>query len=289
MKACSINGEIRAHQHAQISVMDHGLLYGDGVFEGLRFYEGEVFAMQAHLDRLFNSAAALCIPVGRHADEITDIVTRTIAESGLDNGYVRLIVTRGEGPLGIDPSTCGKPNLIVIVDELRMVKPSVLETGAKLIIASTRSLNADQLDPRIKSMNYVNHILARIEANAAGADEAVMLNAQGRVAEGTADNIFIVKRGTLITPPDWEGSLAGITRGAIINAARTLDIEVREQPIGEYDLFTADECFLTGTGAELIPVREISGRMIKQSPGPVFKQLAAAFKTAVYRTAKNAA
>ena len=201
MQAFSIDGQICSKRDASISVMDHGLLYGDGIFEGLRFYRGKIFRLEAHLERLFDSARAILLAIPMHKGEIRSALQCTIDNSGLQDGYIRLLVTRGEGALGIDPNSCSDPRVIIIVDELTMVKPDVLSEGATLIVASIRRMQPDQIDPRIKSLNYLNQTLARLEANAAGADEAVMLNSQGRIAEGTADNIFVVKQNSLYTPP----------------------------------------------------------------------------------------
>lgn len=269
----SIDGVLCDDDAARISVMDHGFLYGDGVFEGLRFYHGKVLKADAHLRRLQESATAIGLRLPMTTIAIKTAITEAIAAYKRSNGYVRLIATRGNGPLGIDPGQCEPGRIVIIVDELSMVSESVREEGAKLIIAGTRQLGPDQLDARIKSLNYMNQILARLEANAASADEAVMLNQSGFVAEGTADNIFIVKDGCLMTPPLTDGALDGITRRIILELAEKVPIETRIQSMTPFDLYTADECFLTGTGAELIPVREISGRQLKSSPGTVYKIL----------------
>ena len=273
MPTFSINGKLCSEQNASVSVMDHGLLYGDGIFEGLRFYNGNIFKLEAHLERLFDSASALLLVVPMAQKDLVSALNEAIVESSLQDGYVRLVVTRGKGALGIDPVTCSKPQVIIIVDELTMVKPDVVRNGASLIISSVRRLQSDQIDPRIKSLNYLNQILARMEASSAGADEAVMLNSQGRIAEGTGDNIFVIKNGALYTPPLSEGSLGGITRGTIISIAHGLGIEMVESPLSPFDLYTADECFLTGTGAELIPVKEISGRQIPIVRGTIFSRI----------------
>ncbi len=286
-QAFSINGDLCSPAEASIPVTDHGLLYGDGVFEGLRFYDGEVFAFPAHLDRLFDSASALSLKIRMTRQEIETAVIECIAASGLRDGYIRLLVTRGTGPLGIDPSGCHDSRVIIIAGELAMVSEQVMESGAKLIIASTRQSRPDQLDTRIKSLNYLNHILARLEANAAGADEAVMLNHEGRISEGTADNIFVVRGTKLMTPPLHEGPLAGITREAILQVARDGGIPVLETPLSPFDLFTADECFLSGTGAELIPVREISGRTIRTVRGPVYQRIENGFRKLTGRNNKQ--
>ncbi len=277
MTQCWINGDFVAPEEAKISVFDHGLLYGDGVFEGLRFYQNRIFRLQDHLQRLFDSAAAICLSIPYTEQELTQALEKLVDSYGGENGYIRLVVTRGSGALGIDPRLCDKPNTIIIAEELSMVPEATLNKGARLIIASTRRLSPDGLDPRIKSLNYLNHILARIEANQAGADEAILLNNQGYVTEGSADNIFMVKNGRLLTPPVTDGALAGITRQAIIDLALAEGIPFQEHSLTPYDLYGAEECFLTGTGAELIPVREIDGRLVKNCPGGIFIQLQQGF------------
>lgn len=278
---CWMNGKLVAPEQAMVSVFDHGLLYGDGVFEGIRFYNGKAFRLQAHLERLLLSARAIALEIPYSLEAMTQAVLDTIAAAPSANGYMRLVVTRGVGPLGIDPSRCSAPQLFIIADALHMVSERVRTEGAKIIIAATRRLGADGLDPRIKSLNYLNHILARMEATHAGADEAILLNSAGRITEGSADNIFIVQRGELLTPPVIEGALDGITRQVVIELAETLGIKFREIPLAPYDLFTADECFLTGTGAELIPVGYADGRKIPECPGPIYSRLAAAFRELV--------
>ena len=278
MKACSINLQQVAPENAVVSVQDHGLLYGDGVFEGLRFYQGRVFRLGDHLVRLYDSARVIELDIPASIGELEEAVLATITASGLTDGYIRLIVTRGVGPLGIDPKDCAAPQIIIIVDQLQLMDPTTVQRGAKLIVASTRRLSPDQLDPRIKSLNYLNNLMARLEANAAGADEAIMLNQNGRVAEGTADNVFVVKSGRLLTPPAHEGSLAGITRQSVLDAAAQCAISSAEVPLSTYDLYTADELFLTGTGAELIPVREVAGRTIPVVRGKIFCQIEAEFQ-----------
>ena len=278
---CWRNGQIVPLEQATVSVFDHGLLYGDGVFEGIRFYNGKAFRLQAHLDRLMLSARAIALEIPYSIAALTQAVMETIAAAPTNNGYMRMVVTRGVGPLGIDPSRCHSPQLFIIADSLHMVSERVRNEGAKVIIAATRRLGADGLDPRIKSLNYLNHILARMEATHAGADEAILLNSSGRIAEGSADNIFIVQRGELLTPPVIEGALDGITRQVVLELAEKLGIKSREIPLAPYDLFTADECFLTGTGAELIPVGYADGRKIPECPGPIYLRLAAAFKKLV--------
>lgn len=286
---CWMNGALVALDQARVSVFDHGLLYGDGVFEGIRFYHGRAFRLDAHLDRLYRSASALRLvaPYGRAA--LTAAVNETIAAFGTANGYLRLVVTRGEGRLGLDPSSCARGNSFILADHLALVDEDTRDAGARLIVASTRRLAPDGLDPRIKSLNYLNHILARMEASNAGADEAILLNAQGRVAEGTADNIFIVRDGTLLTPPAADGALEGITRAVVLELAAALCIAAHETSLSPYDLYTADEAFLTGTGAELIPVREVDGRTLAACPGPVFARLMQAFHTQIEQETLHAA
>ena len=279
MQSYSINGVICDASEAKIPVNDHGFLYGDGVFEGLRFYNGRILKLRAHLKRLAVSAKALGISLPMSAVKLEQALLEIVEASSHTNGYLRLIVTRGVGPLGIDPSHCETGCVVIIADQLKMVSEEVRDNGARLIIASIRRLAGDQLDPRIKSLNYLNQITAKMEANVAGADEAVMLNQSGFVAEGTADNIFVVTGDTLETPPVTDGALNGITRGLILELSNMLSIPVRERSLTTYDLYTADECFLTGTGAELIPVREIASRQIRNTPGPIYSRIRKQFHT----------
>ncbi|HHJ15736.1 MAG TPA: branched-chain-amino-acid transaminase [Gammaproteobacteria bacterium] len=274
---CWINGCRMPGSEAHISVFDHGLLYGDGVFEGIRFYRGRAFRLQAHLQRLMDSAAAIRLTVPYTQDELTQAVADLIEAFAEPDGYLRLIVTRGAGPLGLDPDSCTQPTVIMIADRLSMIDAKQRQQGANVIIASTRRLPADGLDGRIKSLNYLNNILARIEANQAGADEAILLNQNGYVAEGSADNIFVMRDGHLLTPRPVDGALQGITRGVVMELAAEREIPVTACALTAYDLYTADECFLTGTGAELIPVRDVDGRPLKHCPGPVFSRLSRAF------------
>lgn len=281
MALCWLNGEILDAQSARIPVLDHGLLYGDGVFEGIRFYRGRPFRLMEHLRRLRDSARAIALSLPLSLDDLRAAVEELVAAFGAPDGYLRLVVTRGAGPLGLDPSRCSAPNVFIIADHLALVSTAARAQGARVIIAATRRLGPDGLDARIKSLNYLNHILARIEANQAGADEAILLNGAGRVAEGSADNVFIARDGVLATPPVIEGALAGVTRAVIIELARRSGIECVETPLAPYDLYNADECFLTGTGAELIPVRAIEGRALATCPGPLFQRLQRAFDDCV--------
>lgn len=272
-----VNGGLVSHGQATVSVMDHGLLYGDGVFEGIRFYNGKAFRLRAHLQRLYHSAAAIRLSIPYTLEELTVAVDETVQAFAEPHGYLRLIVTRGEGRLGLDPTSCSKGSTIIIADHLAMMNEAVRTKGARVVIASTRRIPADGLDPRIKSLNYLNHILARMEASNANADEAILLNGSGCVAEGTADNVFILRAGKLLTPPVSDGALQGITRDLVLELADSLGITADETSLGAYDLYTADECFLTGTGAELVPVREVDQRPMKACPGPVFMRIKQAF------------
>ena len=273
-----INGQLLPEREAVIPVTDHGLLYGDGVFEGIRFYYRHPFRLAEHLQRLADSCKAIHLHLPYNLAQMTEAVDEIIAAFPEENGYLRLMVTRGSGPMGLDPTGCKEPNVILIATRLEMIQPELRDDGIRLVIASTRRLPADGLDPRIKSLNYLNHILARMDATQAGAQEAVLLNSQGRVAEGSAENLFIVQDGHLATPRPVDGALEGITRGVILEMAAKLGIPAQEIPLTAYDLYTADECFLSGTGAELIPVREVGGRPLHHCPGPIFSALAKAFQ-----------
>lgn len=275
---CWLNGEIMPAAEASISVLDHGLLYGDGVFEGIRFRYRQTLHLSLHFERLQQSAQALDLKLSYSPAEIAEAITQLLKAYGDEHGYMRLIATRGVGPLGLDYSRCEAGSLLIIADQLNIV-PEEKRLAAKLATVSIRRLPADGLDPRIKSLNYLNHILARQQARLAGADEALLLNQQGRVAEGSADNIFMVRKGELLTPPVSEGALAGITRASILELAEELHMVAREIPLTLFDLYNADEVFLTGTGAGLIAVAEIDGRVIKQSPGPIFTTLTQAYES----------
>lgn len=278
---CWLNGRIVPAAEATVSVFDHGLLYGDGVFEGIRYYRRVAFELGEHLERLALSARAIALELPYTQSELADAVRATIAASGCDDGYLRVVITRGAGSMGLDPRGCTEPTLLIIALQLRLTEDSKRRDGVRAIIAATRRLPPDGLDPRIKSLNYLNHVLARIEASRAGADEAIMLNAAGRVAEGTADNVFVVRKGRILTPPAVEGALEGVTRGVVLKLARAAGIEAMESPLAPYDLYTADECFLTGTALELVPVAEIDGRRMTDCPGPVYRRLERNFRALV--------
>lgn len=275
---CWQSGHILPAEQVKISVLDHGLLYGDGVFEGIRVYQKRAFKLAEHLRRLFDSAKAIGLVTPYTQAFLEQAVSDLTEAYGERNAYLRVVMTRGVGSMGIDPRRCSEPGLFIIIGELSVVSDEVRCRGAKVIIASTRRMASDALDARIKSLNYLNNILAKMEANLADADEAILLNAMGRVAEGSADNVFIVRDNVVLTPPSVEGALAGITRETIMNCAVEIGLALREQPLAPYDLYTADECFLTGTGAELIPVASIDGRAMTHCPGPVYKALEQAFQ-----------
>ena len=288
MPTFSIDGELVNPEAANISVMDHGLLYGDGVFEGLRFYSRRVFCCADHLDRLTDSAQAIGLQLPMSHQEMVQAIAATIEASDQQDGYIRLIVTRGAGPLGIDSTLCMNPRTIIIVDQLSLVPDAVLQTGIKIIIAATRRFSPDQLDPRIKSLNYLNQIMARREATAAGANEAILLNQWGRIAEGSADNLFIAKAGVLKTPPISEGALDGITRKVVLQLAAQHNIAIEQCPLTPMDLSTSDECFLTGTGAEMIPVSVVGDQPLS-AQRPIFDQLQKAFRAHVRQFAETPA
>jgi branched-chain amino acid aminotransferase len=287
-----INGRFVPKEEATVSVYDHGFLYGDGVFEGIRAYNGRIFKLEAHVDRLFESAHTLGIamPLGR--EEMTRAIVETVRRSGLRDAYIRPVVSRGPGDLGIDPRKCPRPTVVIIVDVIQMYPEEAYRRGLRMITASTRARPVDVLNPRIKTCNYLNNIMARIEVNLAGVDEGLMLTTQGYVSECTADNVFIVKKGRVLTPSAHLGILQGITRQTVLDLCETLRIPASEQVLTLHDMYAADECFLTGTGAELGPVVQLDGRTIGTGqPGPVslriltaFRDLASREGTPVYAT-----
>ncbi|MEM7206231.1 MAG: aminotransferase class IV [Pseudomonadota bacterium] len=266
---CWIDDRVVSAADAHVSVLDHGALYGDGVFEGLRFYHRRVFREAAHLHRLRESANAIGLKIDWSDDYISRAMASLISALDTDSGYLRLVVTRGKGNLGIDPQSCPTPTLFIVADELSVMNNAEVARGIRLHLAQTRRIPAVCLDPAVKSLNYLNNILARIEANRAACDEALMLNSEGRVCEGSVDNIFIVRDGVLQTPPLSDGMLAGITRAAILEAAKAIGIEARETSLMPGDIAQADECFLTGTGAELVRVREFDGATFDTANAPV--------------------
>ncbi|MEX2580175.1 MAG: branched-chain-amino-acid transaminase [Verrucomicrobiales bacterium] len=280
-----IDGEFFPKGEAKISVFDHGLLYGDGVFEGIRFYNGRVFCLDEHIDRLFDSAKAIHLEIPETRQNMASCVLETIRKNSLRDGYVRLIVTRGPGELGLSPYRCEKPSIVVIASTISLYSPEKYEEGLVLATCSTRRPNHDSLSPAIKSLNYLSNVMAKVEALAAGAEEGVMLNAAGYVAECTGDNIFIVKGGKLFTPTVASGCLYGITRGVVVELAATIGVELDQVQMSRYDLYTADEVFLTGTAAEVVPVAEYDKRRIGDGkPGPVTKRMMSEFRNLVETT-----
>jgi len=269
-----LSGKLVPQEQAVVSVFDHGLLYGDGVFEGIRVYGGKVFLEQQHIDRLYESALSIRLEIPLTPDQMTQAVRDTVAANNISDGYVRLVVTRGAGTLGIDPQRTSNPQVIVIADSISLYPQELYDNGLKLITASTIRNHSGALSPRVKSLNYLNNIMAKIEGTDAGTVEALMLNHKGEVAECTGDNIFIVKNGVLKTPPPEAGILEGLTRNAVMELARKAGIEVQEVPLVRHDIFIADECFLTGTAAEVIAAVSLDGRIIGTGrPGPVTSDL----------------
>jgi branched-chain amino acid aminotransferase len=273
-----IDGKYYHERDAKVSVFDHGLLYGDGIFEGIRAYNGRVFRLKEHIDRLFSSAKAILLKVPLSHAQIMRAVVESCRKNKIRDGYIRLVVTRGVGTLGLNPNRCRRPSVIVIADKIQLYPPEFYRRGMEIITVPTvRSLHS-ALNPAIKSLNYLNNILAKIEANNAGCEEAIMLNAEGFVAECTGDNVFIVKSGKLFTPPLSAGALYGITRQVVMELAEQAGIPASEPNLTRYDVFNADECFLTGTGAEIVPVVKIDGRVIGTGkPGRLTRQLEAEY------------
>jgi branched-chain amino acid aminotransferase len=277
-----ISGEYYSRADAKISVYDHGLLYGDGVFEGMRIYGGKVFRLEQHLVRLWESALAISLPIPTTIEKLTADVNDCVAKNGLAEGYIRLIVTRGTGTLGLNPYVCSDPQIIIIADKIALYPNEMYEKGLELITASTIRNHPAALSPRIKSLNYLNNIMAQMEALKAGCVEAVMLNTKGEVAECTGDNLFVVRRGKLYTPPIDAGILEGITRAVVLELAETAGIETHETPLTRHDIFIAEECFLTGSAAEVIAAVKLDDRVIGSGkPGPITNQLNKAFRDLV--------
>lgn len=269
-----INGQYYDKEDAKISVYDHGLLYGDGVFEGIRSYGGKIFRLKEHLDRLWDSAKAIWLTIPMTKEEMAKAIEETLRINGIQDGYIRVVVTRGVGTLGLDPNRCSNPQVIIITDHISLYPKELYEKGLEIITVSTVRNHPAALSPRIKSLNYLNNILAKIEGLQAGCIEALMLNHKGEVAECTGDNIFLVRRGELFTPPKEAGILEGITRAAVIELAREAGLPVHEVPLTKHDVYIADECFLTGTAAEIVPVVKVDSRPIGDGkPGPITKDL----------------
>ena len=257
-----INGQIVPQEDAKISVFDHGLLYGDGVFEGIRAYHGKIFTLDEHLDRLYDSATAISLKIPITKAEMAEAIKQTMKANNLSDSYIRLVVTRGVGKLGLDPNKCATPQIIIIADTIELYSKALYEKGLDIVTVTTIRNHFSALDPKIKSLNYLNNILAKIESIQSGAGEALMLNKDGYVAECAGDNIFIFKDNILRTPPSSAGILVGITRNVVMKLAAEMGVQVREELMTRYDLYIAEECFLTGTAAEIIPVVKIDGRTI---------------------------
>jgi len=274
-----LNGEFVPEERAVVSIFDHGLLYGDGVFEGIRAYYGRVFKLGEHLDRLYESARTIMLQIPYSKAEMQEVVLETLRRNNQRDAYIRLVVSRGVGDLGLDPLKCPKPTIFCITATIQLYPDELYEKGLEVITVSTRRNIAEACNPRVKSLNYLNNIYAKIEANLAGAPEAILLNAEGYVAEATGDNIFIVKNGVLITPPAYAGILEGITRNTVMEIARKKGIPVEEKLFTLHDVYIADECFMTGTAAEAIPVVKVDGRPIGDgSPGEMTWELIKAFR-----------
>ena len=282
-KKVYIDGKFVDAEDAKISVFDHGLLYGDGVFEGLRSYSGKVFKLEEHINRLWESASVICLEIPYSKDEIIAAVNEAVVINDVPDGYVRLVVTRGAGYLGLDPARTSNPQVIVIADTIELYPEEFYKNGLKIVTVPTIRNHSAALSPRIKSLNYLNNILAKIECRQAGASEALMLNHKGEVAECSGDNVFLVRRGELLTPPIDAGILEGVTREVVIDLARQDGIVVREIPLTRHDVYIADECFLTGTAAEVVPVTDVDGRTIGTGkPGSVTTKMMEQYQALVH-------
>ncbi|MDD5454281.1 MAG: branched-chain-amino-acid transaminase [Candidatus Ratteibacteria bacterium] len=274
-----LNGEFVSKKEARISVYDHGLLYGDGVFEGLRSYNGRIFKLQEHMDRLYKSAKYICLDIPLKKEKLIETVIKTAHLNGYTDCYIRVVVTRGEGDLGLDPDKCSNPTIFIIVDKIVLYPDKFYKEGMEVITVPTQRNASHNLEPQVKSLNYLNNILAKIEAKNAGFEEAIMLNREGFITECTGDNIFIIEGNVLKTPPAYMGFLGGITRKVVMEIAEKLSIGVREEVISRYNLFNAQECFLTGTAAEIIPIVKVDGRIIGDGKiGNVTNKIRTAFK-----------
>jgi branched-chain amino acid aminotransferase len=274
-----VNGTFVPKEEAKVSVYDHGYLYGDGIFEGIRAYEGRIFRLEQHLDRLFESARYLMLDIPLSRDELRAAILETVRRCGLRDAYIRPVISRGVGDLGLDPRKCRRATVVIIVDTIQLYPKEAYERGLRAITATTRKVPPDALSPQAKTLNYLNNIMARLEANQAGVEEAIMLNADGYVCECSADNLFIVRSGEVWTPPAYLGILKGVTRGAIIELAAKIGVPLAEQVFTLHDVYTADECFLSGTGAELGPVVEVDARPIGTGrPGPLSARFLRAFR-----------
>ncbi|MDD3315232.1 MAG: branched-chain-amino-acid transaminase [Syntrophaceticus sp.] len=270
-----LNGEFVDEEEAKVSVFDHGVLYGDGIFEGIRAYNGRVFRLDEHINRLYESAKSILLDIGMTKDEMCEALLETLRTNNLRDAYIRLLVTRGKGDLGLDPRNCGKPTVVIIAAQVQLYPEELYEKGLEVVTVPTRRNVVEGVNPRVKSLNYLNNIMAKIEANLAGVSEAILLNSEGYVTECTGDNIFIVKNGEVITSPPFLGILEGVTRNSIMEVAKEMGYSVAEKVFTRHDIFTADECFLSGTAAELVPVVKVDGRIIGEDgkPGEISKAL----------------
>lgn len=277
-----INGEYRTREQATVSVLDHGLLYGDGVFEGLRSYGGRIFRLREHIDRLFASAHAIALAIPYDRETVMATCREVLERSGLADGYLRVVVTRGVGDLGLNPTSCREPQVIVIASTIQVYPRERLAEGLRLVTAATPVPHREALSPRIKSLNYLPHVLAKLEALNAKVDEVLMMNATGSVAEASGQNLFVVHEGTLLTPPVYEGILRGVTRDALLEVAVDAGIPATERPLNRYDVYNADEAFLCGTASEVVPIRSLDGREVGAAwPGPVTSRLMEGFERMV--------
>ncbi|MGH7527218.1 MAG: branched-chain-amino-acid transaminase [Gemmatimonadales bacterium] len=277
-----LDGKWYDRQTAMVSVYDHGLLYGDGVFEGIRVYGGKIFRLTEHLDRLYDSAKAIWLTIPMAKQEMVEITEEAVRRSGIAEAYIRHVITRGEGDLGLDPRKCPQPSIIIIVDTIKLWPEEVYETGLRVVTAGTPIPHRESLSPRVKSLNYLAHILAKIEGIQAGADEVIMLDAAGAVAEGSGQNIFVVKNGRIRTPPPYAGILKGVTRDVVIELAIQAGYDVQESMLNRYDVYTADEAFFTGTASEVVAIRQVDGRLIGAGKsGPVTRDLRTRFQALV--------
>jgi branched-chain amino acid aminotransferase len=277
-----LDGKWCDRESATISVYDHGLLYGDGVFEGIRVYGGKIFRLDQHLDRLYDSAKAIWLTIPMPKDELVAVTKEAVRRSGIQEAYIRHVVTRGVGDLGLDPRKCPKASVIIIVDTIKLWPEPVYEAGLNVVTAGTPIPHREALSPRVKSLNYLAHIMAKVEGINAGADEVLMLDSEGHVAEGSGQNVFVVKNGRLSTPPAYAGILKGVTRDVVIELAGKAGYEVEQTILNRYDLYTADEAFFTGTASEIVGIRQLDGRVIGTGKaGPVTRDLRARFQTLV--------
>lgn len=283
-----LNGKIVPEKEAKVSVFDHGLLYGDGVFEGIRSYNGRVFKLKEHLERLYRSARTIMLRIPLSSNELEEAIIKTLHSNNLNDAYIRVVVTRGAGDLGLDPAKCSSPTIFIITSKIQLYPEELYEKGLTLVTASTRRNDIEALNPAIKSLNYLNNILAKLEATNSGVLEAIMLNRDGYLVECSGDNIFIVKEEIFYTPPVSVGALEGITRNVVIKLAQSLKIQTKESLLTRYDVYNSDEVFLTGTAAEIIPVTEIDGRVIADGKaGSLTKRLMAGFKKLVNSQGKK--